>query len=79
MGKHIPNVSEPLIKLQKRAIRIISFAKRLAHTSPIFEGLKILSLNEIHIYFVQLFMFEYYHGTLAGVVSTFFIQNRNVH
>ena len=70
---------EPLIKLQKRAIRMIVGANRLAHTAPLFHELKVLKLKELYIYSVQLFMYKYHHSLLPEVFLSFFEQNIMVH
>ncbi|ELT87915.1 hypothetical protein CAPTEDRAFT_201987 [Capitella teleta] len=38
-----------VFKTQKRALRIISFSKRLAHTEPLFKSFEILPLQAIYI------------------------------
>ncbi len=42
-----------IITLQKRAVRILSNADYLAHTSEIFLNHKILKLDQINIYKLQ--------------------------
>ena len=70
---------DPLVKLQKRAVRTIVGAKRLEHSLPIFKKLKLLSLSQIYIYFVQLFMFKYHHNILPPVFENFFVLNTSIH
>ena len=70
---------DPLIKIQKRAIRVVASANRLSHTDPIFEKLRLLKLNEIHIYTVQLSMFKYQHNKLPHAFNDFFVRNNAFH
>ena len=70
---------DTLNKLQKRAIRIISFSKYLAHTEDLFKDLKLLNLKNIYIYASQLFMYKYHHGTVPHVFSSFFTRNSDIH
>ena len=49
-----------LLLLQKRAIRIINYAPRLAHTDPLFFSNGILKIQDLHNLNVALYMFE--HG-----------------
>ena len=70
---------DPLVKLQKRAVRIVDFADRKAHTDPIFRKLNILNLSKIHIYNLALFMFNYHHKYLPTIFHDFFIYNHEVH
>ena len=50
----------PLIILQKRAIRILTESSYRAHTSPLFKSLSILKLDDIHHHAVLIHM----HKTL---------------
>ena len=61
----------PLVKLQKRAIRIIASEHRRANTDPIFIKYKLLPLAKICIYLVQLFMFKYEHNCLPEMFFDF--------
>ena len=70
---------QPLVIMQKRAIRMIVGAKKLDHTMPLFYSLNLLQINEIYIYCVQLFMYKYHHGCLPLVFSDFYIRNNSVH
>ena len=70
---------DPLIKTQKRAIRIIAGAKRLEHSRPLFKELKLLNLRELYIYCVQLFMFKYHRDLLPPVFENIFTKNESVH
>ena len=70
---------EPLFKLQKRAIRVISGARKLDHTTPIFKKLRVLRLNEIYVYSLQTVMYKYYRMSLPKVFDNFFTINSNIH
>ena len=78
-GNTFPTYLEPLVKLQKRAIRIISHADRKAHTLPLFEKLKLLNISKSYIYWVQLFMYKYKHKLVPNIFSNFFKFNHEVH
>ena len=47
---------DPLLKLQKRAIKILCGAQKKARTEPLFSKLKLLTLSELYIDFVEKFM-----------------------
>ena len=57
---------EPLYKLQKRAIRIITGSKYNAHTEEKFKKLKILPLHQLAEYVKLLFMYDYINGKLPS-------------
>ena len=70
---------DSLFKLQKRAVRLVSSAKRLAHTKPLFKKLKLLKLSDIYILNIMLFMFKFRHSLLPQVFDDMFVLNRDVH
>ena len=55
---------DPLIKSQKRAIRTLSRAKKLDHTSPLFEKHKLLKLDRLYIFAVLVFLHKYINRKL---------------
>ena len=70
---------QPLIKLQKRAIRIIANVGWRANTAPLFKELNILTLPELHVYFVQLFVFKYNDNSLPEIFREFYNRNSSIH
>ena len=78
-GNTYQSYLEPLVKMQKRAIRTIVGARKYAHTAPMFLYLKLLNIKEIYIYCVQLFMYKYHHGILPSVFSDLYVRNNSVH
>ena len=55
---------EPLIILQKRAIRTITFSKPDEQSEPLFKELEILKLTALVILHNALFMYHYYYSLL---------------
>ena len=78
-GSTFETYLDPIEKLQKRAIRIVAGADRLAHTEPLMAKYKLLSLWKVYIYSVQIFMFRYRRGLLPSVFSDFYIRNSVMH
>ena len=68
-----------LLKLQKKAIRIVSHSDYRAHTMPIFDRLKILNIYNMYIYQSAIFMFSCSHSMLPGVLTNYFKLNSQVH
>ena len=68
-----------VVKLQKKAIRIMNYSQRLEHTRPLFTKFNILRLEEIHIYKVALIMFKVYHKDTPMVFSSLFTKNCDIH
>ena len=68
-----------ILKLQKKAIRIITHSKRLEHTRPLFTKLNILRFEEIHFYKVSLVMFKVFHKMSPSIFGNLFVRNTDVH
>ena len=69
---------DPLIKLQKRAVRAISVAGYLDHTDPLFLRNKILKLNDLYKH--SLACYIYSHPNLLNEHSrshTYLTRNRD--
>ena len=69
---------DPLIKLQKKVIRIITFSPYLAHTEPLFKELNILSFPKVVIQRIALQMFKFTNKLLPCAISELFILNSAV-
>ena len=68
-----------LVKLQKRAVRIICNKPKLAHSLPLLQELRIFNLKEIFIYSVQLFSFKFNTRVLPSIFESFYTFNHSVH
>ena len=69
----------PLIRLQQKIVRILSFSKRKAHTEVLFTGLKILHLGQIYTCKVMIFMYKYVQQLLPNVFLDMFCRSYEVH
>ena len=63
-GSNYESLLQPLILLQKRAIRLIAGAGRIAHTGPLFRGLKLLKITDLHQYQLLLILHDFLNGHL---------------
>ena len=48
----------PLVLQQKRFIRLLANADRIAHTTPLFYEFKILKISDVYLYFVAVYVFK---------------------
>ena len=78
-GNTYQSYLEPLIELQKRAVRTIVGARKYAHTAPLFREWKLLNIKEIYIYCVQLLRYKYHHSILPSIFSDFYVRNNSIH
>ena len=69
---------KPLFLLQKRAIRIITFASFMEHSSPIFKSLKIIKFLDLVKFITAVFMYDSINSSFL-VFSNFFTSVRNIH
>ena len=73
-----------LVKLQKRAIRIISGVRPRTHTDPLFTKLKLLKCDEINKYLVGRLMYRIYNeertlfDTVRGIMIMYLALNQNL-
>ena len=57
-GNTYPTYKQPLLVMQKRIIRTITFSSRYSSTQPLFTNLRLMKLDEIFNYFATLFVFK---------------------
>lgn len=69
----------PLVKIQKRAVRLIGGARKFDHSGPIFKELKLLNINEIYVYSLQIVLYRYHHALLPDIFRGFFVSNDSIH
>ena len=68
-----------LFRMQKKAIRSITMSAFRAESKPLFQKYKFLTLDEIHIYKVALFMFKVHHNTAPEHFKDYFQNSFKVH
>ena len=69
----------PIIILQKKAIRIICAAGYRDHTNPLFKQEKILRFEDIIFYNICRFMFDYLNNLLPSIFDNTWQKNSTVH
>ena len=63
---------QPLLTLQKKAIRLITFSSFTEHSRPLFEDLKIMKLSDIITLQLAVFIYKLHYQLLPSVFDTFF-------
>ena len=63
---------KPIVTLQKQALRIITFSKRDAQSSPIFSQLGLIKFMDLVTIQPAFFMFLYYHNLLPKAFDNYF-------
>lgn len=70
---------QPLFRLQKKALRIITHSPPRAHTFPLFNKFKILNIFNILKYQVSCFVFLHMQQLLPSPLSSLFVLNSDCH
>ena len=78
-GQTYASYIDPIFKLQKKAVRAISFQPRMSPSLPIFNDLKLLKLSEIFELRLLTFVFDSVKKTSPSCFHDFFLFNSSVH
>ena len=70
---------DPLIKLQKKIVRIMTFSSHDAHTEPLFKTLHVLKFKKLVIQRIALMMFKFSIRELPIPVLQLFSRNSEIH
>ena len=65
------NTPTRLEKLQKKAIRLITNSKYIAHTNPLFKRLQLLKIANVFKLRVLKFYYNFYNGLLPAYFNVF--------
>ena len=60
-------------------VRLISNVPKLAHTTPLFESKRILTVNQLYLYNVGIFMHRLVNGKQPRPFTNMFQINRSIH
>jgi hypothetical protein len=72
--------SNRILKLQKKAVRIITYSKYNAHTSPLFKNLRVLTIPDLYEQKLLQFYFRYANNLLPEYFFSFqIVRQRDLH
>ena len=78
-GQTCASYIDPIIKLQRKAVKIISSQSLLCHTTPIFKTLKLLELPDIFKLRLLTFVFESLNTLAPHYFHNYFSLNSSIH
>ena len=78
-GNALSTVIDPLIKLQKKIIRVITNSHYLAHTYDLFLANNILPFNTLVQYRIGLIMFKCNFELVPNSLKQMFVSNNSIH
>ena len=70
---------DPIIKIQNKIVRTITFSHYPAHTEPIFDTLNILNFNNLVVHRIGFMMFKYYKDLVPLPIVEVFARNYEFH
>ena len=73
------NSLDRIVKLQKRAVRIITNSSYLSHTKPLFEKFNMLDVHQLYKKELGIFMYKYHNGLLPRSFDNVFINMKSIH
>ena len=74
-----PTRLKSIFTIQKKIVRLMTFAKYQDESRPLFLSLNILNIYEINIYLIALFMYSYFSNHLPIYFKNYFKLNENIH
>ena len=78
-GNTYSSTLRPLIILQKKATRIITFSEPVDHSEPLFMKLNILKLTDLVTLHNALLMYNYHRNLLPSSFENFFKTVASIH
>ena len=69
----------PLVNLQKKCLRIITFSIYLEHTEPLFQNLEVLNIQKLVIHRIAMLMFKNSKQMVPIAVRMLFVRNDQYH
>ncbi len=70
---------KPLIILQKKAMRVITFSRFDEHSSPLFKRLQILKFTHLITLRMTMFMYKYHRRLLPSSLNNLFTPVYQIH
>ena len=70
---------DPLVKLQKKCLKIITFSSYLEHTEPLFQNLEILNFKQLVIHRIAMLMFKNSKEMVPIAIRMLFARNDQYH
>ena len=70
---------DPIIKIQKKCVRVITFSHYLEPTESLFKDLKILAFKKLVIQRILLLMFKHNIGIVRKPIASLFTKKSEIH
>jgi hypothetical protein len=70
---------DSLFRLQKKALRIITYSKWNSHSAPIFKLIRVLNVYDINKIQMGCFVYKFFNGLLPSLFDNYFVTNCSIH
>ena len=78
-GNIYPTNLKKITVLQKKLIRIVTCSPYRAHSKPLLVANNVLSVSEINVYMVGIFIYNYCNDNMPDIFNGFFQRNSERH
>ena len=78
-GNTYKTTLQPIVILQKKAMRIITFSRFDERSSPLFKSLEIIKFVDVVTFYLAIFMYKYHNKLLSPVFISFFTKITQIH
>ena len=68
-----------ILRLQKRAVRIIKSVPIRTESAPMFQSMELLTVFEIYIFKIAMFVYKYVHNHVEDCVNELFTRTDEIH
>ena len=68
-----------ILKLQTRAIRLITSSPYRSESAPLFQSLQILSVLRVHVFKLSVLMVKFVNGDVIESIKDMFSINKEIH
>ena len=69
----------PLLLLQKKIVRIMTFSTYYAHTDPLFKDLNILTIDILVVHRIGIAMYKINNSLFPSVLNELYKKNNVIH
>jgi hypothetical protein len=74
-----PSIMKPLQTSQNKLLKILMKKERRFSTDHLHCNLKLLKCNDIHNFFLAIFVYKQQHNLLPKIFSKYFVKNSSIH
>ena len=78
-GNTYETTLKPILTLQKKSVRIITFSPYNCHSSPLFKSLQVIKFFDLVELHIAIFMYKFHNGLLPPTFHSYFTKITDIH